>query len=85
MAVTPKKQDDELKFRVELAARLATIETKMDANHTQLLTQLQPILQLHDTVQEHDRDISKWKGANAVLGALWLAVVAVIGSLKRIW
>lgn len=86
MAVTPKKQDEEeLKFRTELSARLAVIEQKVDSNHQTLLIQLQPLMKLQDIVQEHDRDIAKWKGANSVLGALWLIVVAVVGSMKKFW
>lgn len=73
MAVTPKKQD------TLIAERLAALEAKVDGNHRELIAKLDPVIQLHETVQEHDRQISFWKGANALLGVLWVGLLALLG------
>lgn len=80
----------ELEFRTNLAARLAAIETgqtalssKIDSKVDLLSAQLTPVIELHKTVQEHDRDISRWKGVNAVLSSLWVAAIGIGLKLKH--
>jgi hypothetical protein len=79
----------EIEFRENLAGRLAALETgqialsqKIDLHHTNLDTKLTPLLALHSTVQDHDRQIHRWKGVNAALAMLITLAAAIFGKLK---
>ena len=84
------KNDNDLQFKLDVAQRLATIETQvksipdlMKANHDVITSKLEPVLELHKVVQEHDRQISRWQGVNGVLGFLLMLAAGAIGKIKH--
>jgi hypothetical protein len=77
------------KEEIELAVRLAKIDdgqaaliAKIDANHHSLTLQLAPLLELKQTVKEHEHAISMWRGVNAAIGFVLTLIVALYGKLK---
>lgn len=88
---TPKS-NIELQFRVEVADRLARIEQKTESlqrtiqdKHEVLIAKLEPVLKLEEKVTAHDRQIQFWRGANSILGMLWVGALALLGKIKHIW
>lgn len=80
------------KHDIELYQRLTRIEEgqkqlhqAVNDKHDLLLAKLDPVLKIQDVVQEHDRQISFWRGANALLGVLWIGALAAFGKLKQLW
>jgi hypothetical protein len=67
----------ELEFHTKTAENLARIEGKIDVLHAKL----EPVMELKGMVTEHDRQIHHWKGVNATLMTVILALISVTGSL----
>jgi len=87
-----KTNEAELQFREQLASRLAAIEVgqqamsqKIDDKIALLDARLQPLVELHATVKDHDRDIARWKGVNATLSLLLTLAAAAIGKIKHLF
>jgi hypothetical protein len=73
---------------IELAERLTRIEEgqkhleeKLDLHHKNLELQLSPILELREDVKQHDRDISWWKGVNAMIVFIGTLLAAFFGKI----
>lgn len=62
---------------VEVAQKLTSIEGKIDLLNEKLI----PLFQLQTTVQEHDRQISRWQGVNATLASTLAIGLTITGSL----
>lgn len=78
MAAEKRKlySSEELAFRENLSSRLASIDGKIDNLHEKLT----PILALQQTVTDHDRQIHRWMGINAVLSGLAGIIISVAAS-----
>lgn len=87
-----QKSNTELQFRVDLADRLARIEQQQKTlqqtiqdKHDVLIAKLEPVLKLDAKVTAHDRQIQFWRGANSILGMLWIGALALLGKVKHLW
>lgn len=82
----------ELDFRTQLASRLTGIEGKIDTVKTEIMGRidtlsatLNPLVALKEQVQAHEKQISFWRGAVAVLYALVLAFGAVLAKIMKLF
>ena len=58
------------RFDVEVIARLTRIETKLES-----------VPKLWEKVNEHEKSISRAKGALTILGGLWALIVAFVAKM----
>jgi len=72
-------------FRVEVIDRLARMETKHD-RIIERLDKINGTMEEHgDSLEDHERKISRMRGAVSVLAALIGAAISVIVSRLRSW
>ena len=76
---------------LDIAQRLTRLEEgqramneKLDLHHENLKLQLTPLLELKKEVKEHDRQINRWQGANAVIAAVVSSVIYVLVKM-HLW
>lgn len=76
-------EQHEIDFKLDVTRKLASIEADVKSIPRLLEAKLDPLIAMHDTVQEHDRQIARWQGANGLLGVLLVILSALYGHLKR--
>lgn len=72
---------EQLKNRVEVAVNLAKLEGKVDTGFSNLQgdikllhTKMDSILELRNDVKEHGKQIARWQGVSAVIGAIGIVL-----------
>jgi len=67
-----------------MGERVARLETKIDAYHAEVKRLFEDeIKPLKLTVEQQGRQITIWKGALAVLGIIWTAILTYVGVHKH--